>query len=61
MCSDLNKPNGQHQVLPDPDEIMNFVSGLNLRKVGGIGNVQGRVGHVAYWSLLLLLLGVGKK
>ena len=40
VCSDLNKPNGQHELKPDPDEIMKFVSDLHIRKVGGIGNVQ---------------------
>ena len=40
ICSDLNKPNGQHQLQPDAEEIMKFVSSLNIRKVGGIGNVQ---------------------
>jgi len=40
VCSDLNKPNGQHELQPDPDEIMKFVSDLHIRKVGGIGNVQ---------------------
>ena len=40
VCSDLNKPNGQYELRPDPEEVMEFVSGLAIRKVGGIGNVQ---------------------
>ena len=40
VCSDLNKPNGQYELRPDPEEVMDFVSGLAIRKVGGIGNVQ---------------------
>ena len=40
VCSDLNKPNGQYALRPDPEEVMEFVSGLAIRKVGGIGNVQ---------------------
>ena len=40
VCSDLNKPNGQYELRPDPEEVIEFVSGLAIRKVGGIGNVQ---------------------
>ena len=40
VCSDLNNPNGQFELLPNAEDIMNFVSTLNIRKVGGIGNVQ---------------------
>ena len=40
VCSDLNKPNGQYALRPDPEEVMEFVSGLAIGKVGGIGNVQ---------------------
>ena len=40
VCSDLNKPNGQFELRPNAEDIMNFVSTLNIRKVGGIGNVQ---------------------
>ena len=40
VCSDLNKPNGQYQLAPEEDTITEFVSRLNIRKVGGIGNVQ---------------------
>ena len=40
VCSDLNKPNGQYELRPDAEEVMKFVSGLAIRKVGGIGNVQ---------------------
>ena len=40
VCSDLNKPNGQYELRPDAEEVIEFVSGLAIRKVGGIGNVQ---------------------
>ena len=40
VCSDLNKPNGQYQLAPEVSAISEFVSQLNIRKVGGIGNVQ---------------------
>ena len=40
ICSDLNKPDGQYQLRHDPEQIMDFVSPLHIRKVGGIGNVQ---------------------
>ena len=40
VCSDLNKPNGQYQLASDVAAIAEFVSQLNIRKVGGIGNVQ---------------------
>ena len=40
VCSDLNKPNGQFELRPNAEDIMKFVSTLNIRKVGGIGNVQ---------------------
>ena len=40
MASDLNKPDGQHQVFPEEQHIQDFVSGLSIRKVGGIGNVS---------------------
>merc|ERR1712012_764890 len=38
ICSDLNKPNGQYELL-DEDEMTKFVSELPIRKIGGIGNV----------------------
>ena len=50
ICSDLNKPNGQYQLLCD-DEIRKFVAQLPIRKVGGIGNVT---------EQLLQVLGVEK-
>ena len=40
VCSDLNKPNGQYQLASEVAAISEFVSKLNIRKVGGIGNVQ---------------------
>jgi len=39
VCSDLNKPNGQYQLQPNSQDIVQFVSSLSIRKVGGIGNV----------------------
>ena len=38
ICSDLNKPNGQYELL-DETEAKEFVSNLSCRKIGGIGNV----------------------
>ena len=38
ICSDLNKPNGQYELLEE-DAMREFVSQLPIRKVGGIGNV----------------------
>ena len=38
ICSDLNKPNGQYELL-DEDKVKSFVPKLAVRKVGGIGNV----------------------
>lgn len=44
ICSDLNKPNGQH-MLPglSYEFIANFVENINIRKIPGIGPVQERV------------------
>eukprot|EP00092_Neocalanus_flemingeri_P025283 GFUD01027415.1.p1 GENE.GFUD01027415.1~~GFUD01027415.1.p1 ORF type:complete len:669 (+),score=212.14 GFUD01027415.1:257-2008(+) len=39
VCSDLNKPDGQYQLQHNSQEILQFVSSLSIRKVGGIGNV----------------------
>ena len=38
ICSDLNKPNGQYELLNEP-EAKDFVANLSCRKIGGIGNV----------------------
>merc|ERR1740137_65471 len=40
VCSDMNKPNGQHQLLHNSQDILEFVSTLSIRKVGGVGNVS---------------------
>jgi len=40
VCSDLNKPNGQYQLQPNSQDILQFVSTLSIRKVGGVGNVS---------------------
>ena len=33
VCSDKNKPNGQYRVMPDRQEVMDFVKNLPIRKV----------------------------
>ena len=38
ICSDLNKPNGQYELLNET-EAKEFVAKLSCRKIGGIGNV----------------------
>ena len=43
VCSDMNKPNGQYQLSPNPSDILEFVSTLPIRKVGGIGNVSEQI------------------
>merc|ERR1712042_116676 len=43
VCSDMNKPNGQYQLLPKARDILNFISTLPIRKVGGIGNVSEQI------------------
>ncbi|KAJ3199272.1 hypothetical protein HDU82_000582 [Entophlyctis luteolus] len=40
ICSDMNKPNGQYFVPPDPEKISEFMKNLPIRKVPGIGNVS---------------------
>ena len=40
VASDMNKPDGQHQVAASDDAILQFVAALPIRKVGGIGSVQ---------------------
>ncbi|XP_037594107.1 DNA polymerase kappa isoform X3 [Cebus imitator] len=39
VCSDKNKPNGQYQILPDRQAVMDFIKDLPIRKVSGIGKV----------------------
>lgn len=39
ICSDKNKPNGQYQVIPNRQAVMNFIKDLPIRKVSGIGKV----------------------
>jgi len=43
VCSDMNKPNGQYQLSPNPSDILDFISTLPIRKVGGIGNVSEQI------------------
>lgn len=39
VCSDKNKPNGQYQILPKRQAVMDFIKDLPIRKVSGIGKV----------------------
>uniref|UniRef100_F1S2I2 DNA polymerase kappa n=1 Tax=Sus scrofa TaxID=9823 RepID=F1S2I2_PIG len=39
VCSDKNKPNGQYQILPNRQVVMDFIKDLPIRKVSGIGKV----------------------
>ncbi|XP_036619209.1 DNA polymerase kappa [Trichosurus vulpecula] len=39
VCSDKNKPNGQYQIPPDRQAVMDFIKDLPIRKVPGIGKV----------------------
>jgi nucleotidyltransferase/DNA polymerase involved in DNA repair len=40
IAADVNKPDGQHYVRPDRDELLRFVRPLAIRKIGGIGKVR---------------------
>ena len=40
VASDMNKPDGQFTVVAREEEILDFVCGLSIRKVGGVGNVS---------------------
>ena len=40
VASDMNKPDGQFLVVARKKEILDFVHGLSIRKVGGVGNVS---------------------
>uniref|UniRef100_A0A8C5K5H9 DNA polymerase kappa n=1 Tax=Jaculus jaculus TaxID=51337 RepID=A0A8C5K5H9_JACJA len=39
VCSDKNKPDGQYQILPNRQAVMDFIKDLPIRKVSGIGKV----------------------
>ncbi|KAM9098049.1 DNA polymerase kappa isoform 2-T2 [Sarcophilus harrisii] len=39
VCSDKNKPNGQYQISPNRQAVMDFIKDLPIRKVPGIGKV----------------------
>uniref|UniRef100_A0A8C3VV16 DNA polymerase kappa n=1 Tax=Catagonus wagneri TaxID=51154 RepID=A0A8C3VV16_9CETA len=39
VCSDKNKPNGQYEILPNRQAVMDFIKDLPIRKVSGIGKV----------------------
>ncbi|XP_020854092.1 DNA polymerase kappa isoform X2 [Phascolarctos cinereus] len=39
VCSDKNKPNGQYQIPPNREAVMDFIKDLPIRKVPGIGKV----------------------
>ena len=43
VCSDINKPNGQHVLPPEREAIGAFLSTLPLRRLHGIGRVAERV------------------
>jgi DNA polymerase kappa len=45
ICSDINKPDGQFVLPSDREAILQFVSTLPIRKVGGIGKVTERMLH----------------
>ena len=40
VASDMNKPDGQFLVAAREEDILDFVHGLSIRKVGGIGNIS---------------------
>ncbi|KAG8524658.1 DNA polymerase kappa, partial [Galemys pyrenaicus] len=39
VCSDKKKPNGQYQILPNRQAVIDFIKDLPIRKVSGIGKV----------------------
>ncbi|KAI9323231.1 hypothetical protein BX666DRAFT_1884537 [Dichotomocladium elegans] len=43
ICSDIDKPNGQHYLPNDIASISNFVKDLQIRKIPGVGRVTERV------------------
>ncbi|EDK31392.1 DNA polymerase kappa protein (macronuclear) [Tetrahymena thermophila SB210] len=43
ICSDMNKPNGQFQLINDEEKIKDFMKDLPIRKIPGIGNVTEQI------------------
>ncbi|KAH8977778.1 hypothetical protein EDB86DRAFT_3054602 [Lactarius hatsudake] len=43
ICSDKNKPNGQYHLPHTPDAIKEFMHGLSIRKIPGVGRVKERL------------------
>jgi DNA polymerase kappa len=43
IATDLGKPDGQYYVPFDKNEIISFISSLNIRKIPGIGKVLGKM------------------
>lgn len=43
MCTDINKPNGQFMVKGYRNDIMDFVSRIEVRKFSGVGPVRGQI------------------
>lgn len=43
ICSDFNKPNGQHYIPMDRATVINFVKDLKVRQIPGVGRVTERV------------------
>ncbi|KAH9046045.1 IMS-domain-containing protein [Lactarius hengduanensis] len=43
ICSDKNKPNGQFHLPHTPDAIKEFMHGLSIRKIPGVGRVKERL------------------
>jgi len=43
ICSDINKPDGHYVLAPTRERVLDFVSTLPIRKVGGIGKVSERM------------------
>ncbi|KAL4479510.1 hypothetical protein ABPG72_011832 [Tetrahymena utriculariae] len=43
ICSDMNKPNGQFQLVNDEEKIKDFMKDLPIRKIPGIGNVTEQI------------------
>ncbi|KAN0135378.1 hypothetical protein V8E53_006657 [Lactarius tabidus] len=43
ICSDKNKPNGQFHLPHNPEAIREFMHGLSIRKIPGVGRVKERL------------------
>ncbi|KAI9442596.1 hypothetical protein H4582DRAFT_1929283 [Lactarius indigo] len=43
ICSDKNKPNGQFHLPHTPEAIKEFIHGLSIRKIPGVGRVKERL------------------